>query len=342
LNRSENHYCKLVHVDGFKDYLNPAVQDIIIPSDIIIVQRNLVTEEVFNAIQYWQGMGKPVVVDLDDAYHILPWSNPAHKFWIEKDNGKALDFLEHGLNICDGLISPNRLLLSDWKHVTRGYYLQNFAEKKWWIDLPSRKELKKERNWNKKIVIGWGGSVSHYDSWMGSGIMDAAKEICKEYNNVLWMICGNDNRIYNYLPVPKRQKVLQPGVPPDEWPKIVKHFDIGVAPLFGPYDQRRSWIKGLEYLLAGVPWIGTSGEPYKDLSHLGTLIGNGSDGWYGAIKAKIDNLEQEHTVADKRVEIASQWFADNQIGTFDSTFRKVIQDFRDKKGMLPEVYYVRS
>jgi len=342
LNRSNGYHCKLIHVDTFKDYLNPAVQDIVIPADILTVQRNLVTAEIFDAIQYWQGMGKPIAIDLDDAYHILPWSNPAHKFWIERENSDALNLLEHGLSICDGLIAPNRLLLSDWAHVTRGYYLQNFAEKTWWENLPTRKSLKKKRNWNKKIVIGWGGSVSHYDSWMGSGAMEAAEQIAKEYSNVLWMICGNDDRIFKFLPVPKRQKFMQPGVPPNEWPTIIKHFDIGVAPLFGPYDQRRSWIKGLEYLLAGVPWVATQGEPYKDLAQFGTLIENSPDIWYDTLRNKINNLEQEHAIAEKRAEIASQWLADNQIATFDKVFREIIRDAKEEKGILPEVHYVRN
>jgi hypothetical protein len=330
----------LIHVSGFVDYLSPAIQELIAPADIIIFQRNLINDQVMNGIQYWQGMGKPVAVDLDDAYHILPWSNPAHKFWIEKNDGISLDMLEYGLSLCDGLIAPNKLLLNDWKHVTKGYFLNNFSEQKWWENLKSRNEMKAERDLSDRIVIGWGGSVSHYDSWFGSKIFDAAKAICQEFPNVIWMMCGNDDRLFHYLPVPNRQKILQHGVSPNQWPQIVKTFDIGVAPLFGPYDQRRSWIKGLEYLHAGTPWIGTIGEPYERLSSFGTLVSNNAKDWESAIYNKIINLEEEQKIAEERIEFSKQYFADNQIETYESVFKKIIRDFKDNKGILPGVTYV--
>ena len=285
-------------------------------------------------------MGKPVAVDLDDAYHILPWCNPAHKYWLEKNDGAALGKLEMGLAMCDGLIAPNRLLLSDWKHVTRGYFLNNYSEKDWWKNLDSREKIKEELGIADKIVIGWGGSVSHYDSWHGSGIFDAAKAICDEFPNVLWMICGNDDRIYHHLPVPVRQKKHQPGVPPNQWPRIVKSFDVGVAPLYGPYDQRRSWIKGIEYLHAGVPWVGTIGEPYSELSNLGILIENGAENWERTIRGLIKNLDKNHEIAEERIEASRELHADNQIDTIIKVFKKIIRDFKDEKSILPGVIYV--
>ena len=341
LNRSDRNQAKLIHVSGFVDYLAPAIQELIAPADIIIFQRNLINEEVMNGIQYWQGMGKPVAVDLDDAYHILPWSNPAHKFWIEKENSISIDMLEKGLSLCDGLIAPNKLLLNDWKHVTDGYFLNNFSEKGWWENLKSREEIKKEKNIaSDRIVIGWGGSVSHYDSFHGSGIFDAAKAISNEFPNVLWMICGNDDRIYHHLPVPNRQKIHQPGVLPNLWPQIVKIFDIGIAPLFGPYDQRRSWIKGLEYLHAGVPWIGTVGEPYNELRNFGVLTENGASNWEIAIHRMIENLNEFQDTANNNIELSKQFYADNQIETFEKVFQKVINNFNQSKGILPGVVYV--
>ena len=339
LNRA-GHQAKLIHVSGFIDYLSPAIQELIAPADIIIFQRNLVSDDVMAGIQYWQGMGKPVAVDLDDAYHILPWSNPAHKFWHENDDEGAIDRLEQGLALCDGLVAPNKLLLSDWKHVTRGYFLNNYSEKGWWENLKSRKKMKKERGISDKIVIGWGGSVSHYDSFHGSGIFDASKAICDEFPDIVWMICGNDDRIYHHLPIPNRNKLHQPGVPPNQWPQIIKTFDIGVAPLYGPYDQRRSWIKGIEYLHAGVPWIGTIGEPYKELSELGTLIENGSSNWENALYQMIADLDNYQEIAKSRIKMAKQFHTDNQTETIVNVFKRIIRDFKDEKTILPGVVYV--
>lgn len=345
--------CKLLHCSGFLSYLSPVVQNYILQADLITVQRNVIDPQIIEAMRYFLGLGKPIAIDLDDAYHILPWSNPAHRFWKVRDdiytgdlsaisqfeqpesseNGKlrgaALHYLEDGLRLTQALIAPNRNLLADWQHVCRGYYLQNYAETGWWNNLPSRAELKQERGLQDKIIIGWGGSVSHIDSWYGSGIFEATERISRRHSNVVWLICGNDSRIHQALPVPYDQKLIQPGVPPEQWPRSVKTFDIGVAPLFGIYDQRRSWIKGMEYSLAGTPWAGTGGEVYRDLGDTGTLVPNGVDAWEMAIERLINNLEKEQATMEARIPEAQQRFlVDNNLDKFERVYRQVIADFQ--------------
>ena len=341
---------KLVHFSGFLEYLSHPIQEWVGPADLIIFQRNIVTPQAFDAIQYWQGMGKPVVVDLDDAYQMLPRSNPAYQFWNEREDtwqgkrvrGAGLKYLEEGLRLSNGLLSPNRSLLQDWRYVSgNSYYLPNYAEPAWWVDLPSRADLKKEKGLEGKTVIGWGGSVSHYDSWYGSGIREAAGRVSQRHPEVIWLICGNDARIFNSLPVSRDQKVLQPGVPPDVWPRLVKSFDIGLAPLFGLYDQRRSWIKGIEYALAGVPWVGTAGEPYKDIADLGTLVPNGADAWEEALEAVLSNLKSEQELAGGRVEAARlRFLVDSNLPTFHRVYSQIKQDFVDSHAVLPGLYFV--
>jgi hypothetical protein len=334
---------KLIHVSGFLDYLNPAIQDLLMPRDLIVLQRNIISPDVVDIIRYFQGLGKPVCADLDDMYQALPWSNPAHPFWIQntaKLDPPPLVALEKGLKQSNGLIAPNRQLLSDWSYIVKGFYLPNYARREWWTDLPSRADSKAAVKLSNRIVIGWGGSVSHYDSWWGSGIREAAQLICRKYPEVLWMICGNDPRIYEQLPVPFDQRRQFAGVPPQDWPKVVKTFDIGVAPLHGFYDQRRSWIKGLEYGLAGTPWIGASGEPYRDLADVGTLIDPGVDSWYYALDRMIGNLAKEQELAESRVPYYQEYFIDNQLDTCRKVYEGVIENFKLEHGRLPNVYYV--
>ncbi len=345
MNKAENAEAglraKLIHVSGFMNFLDPVLQDLVGPADLIIFQRNIAWQESLDAIEYWQGMGKPVCVDIDDAYQFLPWSNPAKQFWHLSDNGEHLKFMVKGMKLSDGLISPNRLLLNDWSHCTRGYYLQNYAEKAWWSDLPDREELKFKRGLSNRIVIGWGGSVSHYDSWWGSGIREAAERVCQRHPEVMWMICGNDYRIFEQLPVPSDQKVFQPGVPPETWPQVVKSFDIGVAPLTGLYDQRRSWIKGMEYALAGIPWVATQGEPYKDIADLGMLVDDHVDVWEFALEETIKDLPKLQEQGQERLlEVQKRFIVDYNLDVFRATYERIIADFRDEKGRLSGVAYV--
>jgi len=335
---------KLIHVSGFTDFLNPVIQDWIMQADHVRVQRNAINQQVLDAIEYFQGLNKIVTIDLDDAYHILPWSNPAHAFWIE--NGSQLEpppleMLEKALRLSDGLTAPNRNLLADWSHVTQGYYLPNFADDKFWHEgLPTRAEQKAKFNLTDRIVIGWGGSVSHYDSWWGTGIYEAARDLVAKFPNITFMLCGNDPRVYDALRVPLVNKFLQPGVPPADWPAIIKTFDIGVAPLYGIYDQRRSWIKALEYNLAGVPWVGTTGEPYRDLAHTGYVIENSAANWYNALARIIRNLETEQAQAAARVPQARALLAVNQMAAYEKVYTQIAKDIRIKRGRLPMLHFV--
>jgi len=334
-----------VHVSGFVDYLNPTIQDLLGPCDIITVQRNVVSEEVLNAIRYWQGMNVPTCIDLDDAYWRLVRSNPAFRYWIEHPDVKEpekepLVVLERGLRMCNALTSPNRLILKDWAHVTRGYHLPNFAREEWWTGLPTREELKAKLGLTGRTVIGWGGSVSHYDSWWGSGLREAATAISRRHPEVLWLICGNDPRIHDQLPVSPDCKRQQGGVPPNDWPKLVSSFDIGVAPLSGIYDQRRSWIKTLEYGLAGAPWVATAGEPYGDHAFFGKLVRGDPDEWQRAIEATLLNLSAEQAAAEQRIPLYRQWLIGNQLGTYEQVFNNIISDFQVDTASLPGIHFV--
>jgi hypothetical protein len=201
--------------------------------------------------------------------------------------------------------------------------------------------MKAKHNWQDRIVIGWGGSVSHYDSWWGSGLFEAAKYITKHYPEVLWLICGNDPRLQAQLPVHRDNKHWQPGVEPSQWPQIIKTFDIGVAPLYGPYDQRRSWLKTLEYGLAGVPWVATDGEPYADHRGLGVLLKNDPTTWERELEKIITNLKTEQELATERVAIYQQWLIANQVTTYEKVFKRIINDFTMDHTRLPNIYRVK-
>lgn len=332
---------KLIHYTGFVNFLDPSIQDIIGPADVITVQRNLISEEIFDAIRYWQGLGKLVVADIDDAYPILPWSNPAHEFWINDPNKiDPIKKLEEGIKLCGYLTSPNRNILRDWSHVSKGYLLPNFARREWWTELKPRSEMKEIYKLSDRVIIGWGGSVSHYDSWWGSNIFDATKAIARHYPEVVFMICGNDPRLYEQLPVHKDNKRFQPGVEPGKWPQVIKTFDIGVAPLFGIYDQRRSWIKTLEYGLAGVPWVATEGEPYSDHAAYGRMANNTPESWESNIENIIKNLKHEQALAEERIPYYQQFFIDNQLDLYESTFKEIMDNNIKTKRRLPGISYV--
>jgi glycosyltransferase involved in cell wall biosynthesis len=112
--------------------------------------------------------------------------------------------------------------------------------------------------------------------------------------------------------------------------------------LFGPYDQRRSWIKGLEYSLSGVPWVGTAGEPYSDIAHYGTLIQNSPEAWEDALETLLSNLPRAKSDAHDRIPQARQDFLiGNNLHVYEKVYGEIINNANLDRGRLPGVMHVK-
>lgn len=339
INATKEHSAKLLWLPAFAEYGNPAVQDIVGKADVIIVQRNFFFPEIWAAMDYWRALGKTVAVDLDDDYPAIPWSNIAHKFWLENSTEKErppIELLLEGFGHANVLISPSKVILEDWAHVIPGLWLPNFAPKTRYSKLWQYK-----RPVDGNIIIGWGGSLSHFDSWEFSGIIPALEKVCERHPEVLIKICGNDPRIFERLDIPIAQKINQPGVPPGDWGHQIATFDIGVAPLDmrdgkDSYDNRRSWIKAAEYMLAGIPWIATDARPYEGLGEYGALVAPSQ--WEETLEDYITNLKakQEQAKINRRFALP-KFVLEQNIHHIVETYEKA-QALRDPRFALPGLW----
>jgi hypothetical protein len=315
----------------FVNLNNKEIRGMVGDSDLIHIQRNIVFPEVQNAVRYWQGAGKTITLDLDDAYTMLPPTNPAYEFWNQNITGlpePPLETLKKWVGEVDAFTSPSKRILEDWKGTYKvGIWWPNFTTGAWY------EKVVKEPH--EGIVIGWGGSSSHYDTFWFTPVCEALKKVCELRPQVRIRICGFDVRILDLLDVPNKEHV--PFVPPDEWPKNIAQFDIGIAPLAEEYDQRRSWLKGIEFGLAKVPWVGTEGWPYKDLGY-GTLVPNTVEAWVSALIDKIDNPQDPMPDYLKALEYTME----RQAPHLAEVLTKLVwaKKFRQGKAGLPDVTYV--
>lgn len=293
LNRSGRHAARLLSLVEFAQE-SPRAREDGDWADVIVVQRNLVGP-VLAAIERWQARGKPVLVDFDDAYHLIPPSNPAYGYWrlgrpLVLDGPPPppiypppLEQFRRGLRLVDGATVPSRRLAADYRDLARIELVPNY------LDLEVYREVPRPEH--EGIVIGWGGSLSHVESFKGSGLLPALRRVCRARPQVRVVINGGDRRIFEQLPLPSHQKVLRPWVRFRDWPRELAGYDIGLAPLHGAYDQRRSWIKVLEYMVMQVPWVASEGAPYQGLRDFGLLVPNSARAWERALLEVIDHLE---------------------------------------------------
>ena len=320
------HTAKMYELTSAMDYHNPQVQKLIGAADIVVFQRNVLWEGVWDAIDYWRALGKICVVDLDDHYPEIPPSNPAHNSWILNSGNMDPDPIERlkiGLSKVDGLIAPSKVILKDWEHIVPGYYWPNYPSLLDWQDIarkaPGQNDLiitsKQDESPPKvevrpdsagKVVIGWGGSLSHIDSFVYSGVIEGMALLMEENKDVIFKFCGNDDRMKFLLDrLPEDQLYRQVGVTAKDWPHVVATFDIGIAPMdMRPvpastgnehgeysYDERRSWLKLVEYACGGVPFVATDCASYKDLARHGKMVENTPEAWRDALRSRVDGIQ---------------------------------------------------
>lgn len=281
-------------------------------ADIISVQR-IAVEMSVKKMHHWSSMGKKVVIDFDDAYQLIREDNAAYNFWskgevVVKKDGVAqkqllqkhpVEQMKTALSICGHFTTPSSLLVEDWSSFAEGHHLRNYICKSHYMSV-ERPE--------KRLTVGWGGSLSHIPSFVESGILSALEQIFKERRDLTFVLIG-DERVKKHLPIRDNQVKFLPYFPWNEWYYGLSMMDVGLAPLAGEYDQRRSWIKILEYLTMNIPFVATAGWPYKELFNEtgGVFVDQGDinecleanpDGWYDGIMSMINFNEDVSVVND--------------------------------------------
>jgi predicted protein tyrosine phosphatase len=304
---------------AFQDFVErrPEANEMMKWADVIVLERLVIGNTIPRMLECL-GLGKILIGDVDDAYHYMSTSISAYKFWHEglvtvpDEQGQPrqirmsvppIEQITWGMKYVHAITSPSSKLLQDWSTYHRDTILSpNYLPTAMY--LPSRRPVShtpQERE--KRFVIGWGGSWSHFESWTKSGIIEALKTIAKKYPQVIVRVAGGDPRLVDAIGIPG--KVYSSGwTPMEKWPPMLADYDLGLIPLTGPYDDRRSWIKALEYTLMGIPWVGSKMIPTEEFADYGTRIKNIPTAWVKAIEDIILNYDVAKAKVDAGMELA--------------------------------------
>ena len=328
INKTGKHESKMIHIgDWIKDEENSTW------ADIIILQRNAF-DYYLGLMFYWRTIGKVIIVDLDDAYNYMPPNIASYKLWrngIHIDKNKKeyklgylpIDHLNHATKIANAFTVSCDILKQDWENKANTFVVPNYPD----TSIYTKHYLKKIK-FNNPINIGWGGSISHFDSFKNSNIVPALKRVQEKIGAKI-VLAGGDKRLKilfrshasqpfpKYLEFPKHVDFY-------EWPTIIKRFDIGIAPLAGLYDRRRSNIKVLEYMLMGIPVVATNYEPYKEFNDYITLVDNKTTEWEESIMYYARTLDL--AAISKAREFALSYDIDLHINEILQTYEKILDE----------------
>ena len=230
-----------------------------------------------------------------------------------------------------GFSMPSRVLADYWKWLAPCYYIPNF------IDSPLYLEAKKNKVWKKtgdELVIGWGGSLSHLNSFKKSGIIDGLSRVFRHRKNVKFLLAG-DERIIPLLKLPRNRVIFQPYVMWSDWPRVITKMDITIAPLFGEYDWGRSAIKSTESCLMGLPFVATGCPTYQDWmdKNIGLYVNDGpkeemkdrSELWEQKLLDVIDHYSEYRDEMASHIDYAMSWDVDANIKYIEDVYKEVIE-----------------
>ena len=333
LNRA-GHNAKVISLNDFTSHAFEA-DALCTFADIIVIERNL-WADVLETIAYWRAHGKPVIVDFDDAYDLLPFSCPVLPWWkygvYASEDGKDVsrsrypaiaqfrDAIQHSVVAAT---MPSAVLAEDWAWATPCHVLPNFPDVEHYIH--------RTKTPNKNTIISWNGSNSHFQSWTASGIIPALINVCRADHGVKIVLCGDHERICRQLSaISDAQKELRPWAVFEKWPNPIMDTDLALIPLSGSaggFDWRRSDVKGLEHLLLKQPFVASAAPPYKKIMALGLnhrFIKNTPEAWEETILYRLAHLYDDQAEIEAGYEYAVKQDIYANIQTYVDTYREII------------------
>ncbi len=285
------HTASQVWIESFQ---NGHADTLLKPADVIVIERNLFGS-AHREMRRWAEQGKLIVADFDDPYDLLtPSFGPSFQLWgqgiARRADGSLVQMSPHplvqfrqALGLAHLATTPCQRLCDDWAPWARATRLRPN-----WLEWPLYADVQREPH--EGVWIGWGGSNGHLASWQRSGLLPALRRVFRARPEARLVVFGLPGAIQDCLDLPEDRFVVRDWVKFADWPRECAQFDIGLAPLAGAYDERRSWLKPLEYMACGVPWIGSNYPNYRDLAVYGMLVENTPDAWESALLTTIDSL----------------------------------------------------
>ena len=109
-------------------------------------------------------------------------------------------------------------------------------------------------------------------------------------------------------------------------PLLMKKFNIGIVPLNNiDFNKAKSYLKGLEYAVAGIPFIASDMPEYRLLSDAGIgRIADSPEQWMSHIEALLD-FKTRNEDARFNYEIATSEFSiGSRVNEWLSVFEKIL------------------
>ncbi len=276
----------------------------------VVVLKQIMDRWIPHQMEVAQSLGQKIIVDVDDFYHDLHPDNNAYRTTDPEVNKvRNRDIYERIIRMADMVVVSTPTLLEfygQWNPNTR--VVRNSVYPSQFV----RKNVSRETP-----VIGWVGALAYR-----SGDIETLKPWLGDF------LADHDLRFLHAGHVPSMGSIADAaGIDPervDTLPMqpmnryhLLFNMDIGLVPLNDiPFNQAKSFIKGLEYTASGIPFVAYGTNEYELLAQDGVgRVAYTPDGWAAQVRDLLDyktrkrdaatsfhNMEQKHTINQREDE----------------------------------------
>jgi glycosyltransferase involved in cell wall biosynthesis len=287
----------------------------------IVVLKLIMHKKVADFMEKAKSLGQKIIVDIDDHFHGLSESNRAHQATDPEKNPEQNR--EHYFSIIensDAIITSTPFLHEfhskrhgDVRMVRNGIDAERWSHRK---DRGSRQP-----------TVGWVGATP----WRSNDLESISPFLGKILtdNKMKFHHSGHTKN----APLAHEQLDLNPRIcsvegmrPILEYPKMFEKIDIGIVPLSDvPFNYAKSYIKGLEYAAAGVPFIASATPEYVFLANHGVgRVARNGDEW-GMHISELSSPKNRKTDIERNSENIKS-FTMRQTGeSWNSVFSSILE-----------------
>lgn len=264
--------------------------------DVIVMQRYM-HMRIISDMKKAQAAGQVIINDVDDWYWGISEKNAAFELVQPSNNpNENIDWYRKVLEQSDGVITSTPFLLSKISEWNANIALHtNYVERSLYTKRKNHSNFRPN-----KMIVGWMGSTAHR-----SGDLQIIKPYSKDISMFAsWHHTGaydgpNTPKFHNEIGVSAGVVSTTPFLAPYDLKSGFK-FDVGIVPLTNiPFNHAKSYIKGLEYACAGVPFVASWSPQYEELveKHGIGLMAHEPKQYVKLLKRLVD-VEYRQYVAD--------------------------------------------
>ena len=287
----------------------------------IIVFKLLMQQEVLDAMPIARAMGQKIVVDVDDWFDGLSESNRAFESTHPDKNPKSnREIYSKIILSADAVITSTPFLFDYYAKQRDNVFLVRNG-----IDLP--RWQKKQFRSNKKTKVGWVGATH----WRSNDLEQLSSFLGQylEMRNLGFHHSGHSTtapQANHMFGIPDSITKMSPMVPILSYPSLFQHIDIGLIPLNNiPFNHAKSFIKGLEYAAAGVPFVSSYSPEYELLANQGIgRVARSTSEWVYHLDELLDQRMRKDEI-DENYELLKDFTMDKRGDDWDATFRVILE-----------------